>query len=174
MKPDALLVVDMQTALVQENPWHVDALIHNIQQLLMVCRKRSIPVIYVRHHETEGDLMSGSEGWIIDKAVAPLPGEAIVEKVYNSAFRQTGLQEHLQSIGVHHLLICGMQTEYCIDTTVKVAFELGYQVTVPAGATSTFDNHGCKAEDIVAFYENAIWKDRFAKVVTVDTLINII
>lgn len=172
MKPDAMLVIDMQTALVREKPWHVDTLIHNIQQLLKVCRERSIPVIYVRHHELEGDLVSGSEGWTIDKAVAPLPGEKIIEKAYNSAFRQTDLQEHLQTIGAHHLLICGMQTEYCVDTTVKVAFEFGYQVTVPAGTTGTFDGHGCKAEEIVDFYEKAIWQDRFAKVISIDRLIN--
>jgi len=169
MKPDAMIVIDVQTALVEAHPYREETLVDTIQRLLAACRAEGIPVIYVQHGDE--DLVSGTPGWEIAAAVAPRAGETVFEKHFNSAFRGTGLHGHLRGLGAKELLICGMQTEYCVDTSVKVAFELGYTVTVPRGGTGTFDNGLFTARDLTNFYENYIWEGAFARIAPVDTLL---
>ena len=105
---------------------------------------------------------------MIASSIAPEPGEPVFEKHFNSAFRQTGLDAHLRLLGAKHLLLCGMQTEYCVDTSVKVAFELGYTVNLPVGGTTTFDNRIFKAADLITYYERYIWAGSLAKVLPVE------
>ncbi|MDD3214850.1 MAG: cysteine hydrolase family protein, partial [Eubacteriales bacterium] len=169
MKPDAMLVIDVQTALVKAGPYHKEQLLDTISGLLSACRHAEIPVIYVQHDDEE--LVPGSEGWRITPEVAPEAGEKCFEKQFSSAFRKTGLQSYLQKLNVQNLLVCGMQTEYCVDTTIRVAFELGYNVTVPKGGTSTFDNWHFKADELVYYYENRIWNGRFAQVAAAGTIL---
>ncbi len=169
MKPDAMIVIDVQTMLVEHHPYHEEELISNIQKLLAACRRAGVPVIYVQHDDEE--LAHGTPGWEIAAAIAPEAGETVFEKHYNSAFRGTGLHEHLQTLGARNLLICGMQTEYCVDTSVKVAFELGYSLTIPKGGTSTFDNKLFKGADLVTFYQYYIWNGAFAEIKPVETLL---
>ena len=123
MNYDALLIVDMQTALVEAEPYNRAAVVENINSLVSACRKNKIPVIYIQHDGGVGDeLAHGSTGWTIVQGLAPLPDEKIFEKHYNSAFRETGLREYLHGINAKNIILCGMQTEYCLDTTCKVAF----------------------------------------------------
>lgn len=63
---------------------------------------------------------------------------------------------------VDQLEICGAQTEYCIDATIKMAHGLGYQVVMKHGAASTFDNSFMTAPETNTFFER-IWRDRFLK-----------
>lgn len=63
-----------------------------------------------------------------------------------------------------------MAANYCIDTTIKVAFELGYNVTVIKGGTTTFDDMKITAEQLVEYYEN-IWNGRFAQVVELENML---
>lgn len=171
MKPDALVVIDVQAGLVDAHPYHEEELIGNIQRLLAACRTRQIPVIYIQHDEEDGELIPGSDAWQIAAPIAPQPGEKIFEKHFSSAFRKTGLHEYLQSIGAQNIILCGMQTEYCVDATTKVAFELGYDVRIPVGGTSTYDNGLFTGADLVKFYQWYIWHKRFAAVVPMDVLI---
>lgn len=165
MSYDALIVIDMQTALVKANPYNKTAVIANITELLTTCRIRGLPVIYIQHDGGAGDeLEHGSAGWELYEEIAPLPSEKVFEKQYNSAFRSTGLREHLDTIGAKNIILCGMQTEYCVDVTCKVAFEYGYKVTIPQYATTTFDNAFASGKDLSEYYENKIWNNRYAQV----------
>ena len=78
-------------------------------------------------------------------------------------FKETGLKEYLDQQGIQQLVLCGMQTEYCVDTSVKVGFEYGYKLVIPEGAVTTFDGEDIPAETLNEFYEN-IWAERFADV----------
>lgn len=169
MKPDALIVIDVQKVLVDDHPYQEDTLLGHIQSLIAACRSQGIPVVYVQHEEDEGGLVRGTEGWQIDSRLAPLAGDARFFKRFGSAFRGTGLHEHLHALGVRNLMLCGMQTEYCVDTTCKVAFELGYGVTIPRGATTTYDNRLFKAQDLIRYYEYFIWAGSLANTVPMET-----
>ena len=89
--------------------------------------------------------------------------EKVFQKRYNSIFKETGLKEYLDQQGIQQLVLCGMQTEYCVDTSVKVGFEYGYKLVIPEGAVTTFDGEDIPAETLNEFYEN-IWAERFADV----------
>ena len=171
MSYDALIIVDMQTALVEAGPFNRVNVIENMKVLLDSCRKKGIPVIYIQHDGGMGDeLEHGTVGWTIYKEIAPLPDEKIFEKQYNSAFRKTGLHEYLQEEGIKKIILCGMQTEYCLDVTCKVAFEYEYEVTIPQSTTTTFDNAFASGKDLAEYYENKIWNNRYAQVVRIDEI----
>ena len=175
MRYDAMIIVDMQTELIKNNPYNKEQVLENIKHLLSVCRNNQVPVIYIRHDDGEGtDLEAGSEGWEIYNEIAPISDEVIIDKQFSSAFRETRLKEHLDKIGAKNLILCGMQVEYCFDTTCRVAFEYGYNVTVPKATTTTFDNTLATAEDLCTYYEDKIWHNRFAQVIEVEEVVSAI
>ena len=168
MKQDALIVIDVQKALVDAHPWQESTVLNNINRLIAGCRAAGIPVVFVQHDEDEGELVRGSEGWQITPQLEPFATDKRIEKRFGSAFRQTGLRDYLESRGVERLVICGMQTEYCIDTSIKVAFEFGYEVVVPAGATTTYANPFLSGEKLISYYEHMIWHEPLARVIPVE------
>ncbi len=175
MNYDALMIVDMQTALVEAEPYNRVTVIENIKVLLNTCRKKCLPIIYIQHDGGNGDeLEHGSAGWAIYKEIAPMPDEKIFEKQHNSAFRKTGLHEYLQEIGVKNVILCGMQTEYCLDVTCKVAFEYEYEVTIPESTTTTFDNAFASGKDLAEYYESKIWNNRYAQVVSMEQVLKLL
>ncbi len=123
MNYDALMIVDMQTALVEAEPYNRVAVIENIKALLDTSRKKGLPVIYIQHDGGTGDeLEHGSIGWTIYKDIAPMPDEKIFEKQYNSAFRKTGLHEYLQEIGVKTLFYveCRQSTVWMLPVRLRL------------------------------------------------------
>jgi nicotinamidase-related amidase len=155
----------MQNEAFDRNPYRRDDMVANVESLLAACRESAIPVVFVRHDDGPGtQLERGSHGWRIHESVRPLPDEPIVDKRFNSGFRETDLESRLGAFGVDTLIMVGWQTEYCIDTTCRVAFELGYRVIMPEMTNSTFDNGPLTGESIYRFFNERIFRDRFATV----------
>ena len=172
MNYDAFIVIDMQTLIVNANPYNRDETVANIDKLISVCRSKKIPVIFVRHDDGPGEpLEKGTDGFKITKELTPREGEKIFDKNFNSAFRKTGLREYLDAMGAKQIIICGMQTEFCIDATIKVAFEYEYDVTVVRDGVTTLDNGELTGRQICDFYLGKIWNGRFAVVKTADEII---
>ena len=168
----ALLVVDVQQGLMDQGPWKKARLLESICRLLGAFRSQGAPVIFIRHDDGPGTALAfGGAGWQVAREVAPLRGERVFDKKHNSAFLHTGLGRYLDSLGVGTLVIVGLQTEYCIDATVKSAFEQGYRVVIPAGGVSTFRNHRLPARKINLFFYKYIWQGRFADVLPVEEII---
>ncbi|WP_029177783.1 cysteine hydrolase family protein [Streptococcus suis] len=164
----ALLVIDIQNLLVKEKPYAIEERLALWQDSLTQARQAGLEVIHVRHHDQE--LVKGTVDWEIHSTVAPLASEKIFDKTFNSAFNETGLHTYLQEKGMEQLIIMGMATNFCIDTTIKVAFELGYKVAVIQDGTTTSYSGKLDAEDLIDHYQN-IWSWNFAQV---DRLENII
>lgn len=172
-KKFALIIVDVQTDLILSHPYQKDTLIYQTQQLLKKARNHSTDIVYIRHNDKRGTpLEKGTSGWQIYSEVAPAADEWIIDKQYNSAFKNTALHTYLQSKSITDLVIVGLQTEYCIDATIKVAFELGYDVHVPHQMTSTFDNCFLSAKDLIDYFETKIWNDRYAQVCSFEESLN--
>lgn len=162
----ALLVVDVQQGLLDKGPFEKERLVKTLGRLLGEFRRGERPVLFVRHDDGPGtELAAGARGWEIAREVSPLKGEKIFDKRFNSAFLETGLEKHLGELGIKTLVVAGMQTEYCIDATVKSAFERGFQVLLPKGGITTFDNGGFPAARINRFYYENIWQGRFGEIV---------
>lgn len=142
MKNAALLIIDVQNGFdderwgVRNNPDAED----RIAELLEVWRRSGRPVIHVRHlsREPGSPLSPGQPGAEIKAAVAPLPGEKVVEKNVNSAFIGTDLEQHLRDSGIHEVVVTGLTTDHCVSTTARMAGNLGFETYLVADATATF------------------------------------
>lgn len=164
-----LLVIDVQQAMIDDHPTRMDEFMLNLKMLIDAAHKGGNEVVYVRHDGGKGDpLAYDTSGWQLERSLIPRAEERVFDKRFNSAFRKTGLHEYLSAQDVSKLVICGMQTEYCIDTSIKVAFELGYDVVVPAGATTTYANPFLSGEKLITYYERMIWHEPLAKVIPME------
>lgn len=116
----------------------------NIARLLEAWRRTRRPVIFVQHVSREKDspLRPNQPGVEIKHEVQPREGEPVVQKSVNSAFIGTSLEEDLRRRGLGTLVVTGMQTNYCVSTTVRMAGNLGFETYVVSDATATFDNTG--------------------------------
>ncbi|MEE9207358.1 MAG: cysteine hydrolase family protein [Gemmatimonadota bacterium] len=159
----AVLVVDVQDGAVALGPYCGEVVIDNIVKLIAASRAAGVEVIYVQHDGEPGEeLAPGSKGWEIHAAVRPESEERIVRKRFNSAFRETDLQLYLEERGIGTLILVGMQTEYCIDTTCRVAFENGFAVVMPEMTNTTYDNGELTARQIYEYHNRRIFEGRFA------------
>jgi nicotinamidase-related amidase len=161
----ALLIIDVQNIMFTEEGGTFEAadVATRIAGLLEKARCEGVPVVYVQHTEPEGELAEGEPGWFIHESIAPGEGEPIVRKAFWDSFMETNLQAVLEELGIESLVLCGMQTEFCVDTTVRGAFARGYRnnIVVSDGHT-TFDTEVLPAEKIRA-HHNRIWGGRFAR-----------
>lgn len=171
MSKSLLLVIDMQKAMEIEPAYNINSVKKNIKTLLEKYRREGLPVVYVQHEGKEGSVIARSaKGWPIIEDIAPIEDETIVNKRFNSGFKDTNLEEVLNSYNPEEVVITGMQSEYCIDTTVRVAFEKGYNIIVPRETNTTFDTELLTGKEIYE-HHNAIWDGRFARVVDMKEIV---
>lgn len=167
-----LLVIDTQKLIVNEKLYEFDKFVSNVKRLIHEARENSIEVIYVRHDDGAGnELTKGTGGFEIYEKFQPMENEKIFDKNVNSAFRGTGLLEYLKHKGEKDVIIVGLQTDYCIDATIKCGFEHGFNVIVPAYANTTVDNQFMAAEQSYKYYNEFMWNGRYAECISVDETI---
>lgn len=175
MKNTILLIVDMQTGLIKKHPYNELTVIHNIKELQDSCRKHNIEVIHVRHDDGyNGLLEKNTSNWQIYKELLPINGEKIFDKEYNSAFKNTGLKEYLDTKKITTIILVGMQSEFCIDATCRIAYEYDYKVIIPSETTTTFFNDFLSGQEASQYYEKKIWNDRFASVLPIEEVLMMI
>ena len=92
----------------------------------------------------------------------------------NSCFGNRELAKYLEDEKEDTLMIVGLQTNFCIDATVKSAFERGYKVIVPEGTNSTFDNEYMDKKTTYDYYNKMMWPRRFAVCVSMEEAISIL
>ena len=148
----ALIVVDVQNAMFDEaDPVYrgVD-LLENIQRLIEHARATNVPVIYIQHDGGTGsNLAHGSTGWEIHPSTAPRDTEFVIEKKTPDSFHRTTLDTVLRSRRVQQLVLCGIQSEVCVDTTCRRAVSLGYDVTLVSDAHSTWARGELSAKQVI-------------------------
>jgi nicotinamidase-related amidase len=113
----------------------------NIASLLQGWRAQDATVVHVRHiSRSPASLFApGQAGVEFQPALAPLPGEHVVEKNVPDAFINTGLERWLRVRGVDELVIVGVSTNNSVESTVRTAGNLGFKACVVADATFAFE-----------------------------------
>jgi nicotinamidase-related amidase len=142
-----------------------------IAGLLAGARGALVPIFHVQHDGGPGHILAkGSIGWPHHAAVQPRSGEAIVEKRYSSAFHDTDFHSRLTEAGVDRLVVAGIQTEMCVDSTCRAAVALGYKVMLVWDAHTTFDSPVLPAEKIIA-HHNRTLADGFVDLVSASDVV---
>ena len=161
-----LIIVDVQNDYFAGGAMELvgmDAAAANCARLLDACREARVPIFHVQHLSTRpgaGFFVPDTPGCEIHSSVQPASGEAHIVKHFPSAFRDTDLRQLLQLSGIGELVICGAMTHMCIDTTVRAAFDHGYQCQLIADACATrdleFEGRRVAAADVQAGFMAAL------------------
>lgn len=168
MSKAALIVIDVQMALSgTDSPLRDgEAFLARLSDLVARARAASVPIVFVQHDGGAGDELERlSDGWRINPDSGYLDGDMVVEKTACDSFQETNLQELLSDLGASHLILSGMMTEYCVDTTCRRASSLGYQVTLISDGHATHDTGDLTADQIMA-HHNATLSGSFATLST--------
>jgi nicotinamidase-related amidase len=171
----ALIVIDVQQSFAQMPFWSEG--IHApfeaaLLRLEAGCRAAKVPVVHIFHVGLAGPFRKDS-GWV--KPLPWLPDNPAVrfDKHTHNAFTDTGLDLWLRRQGIGQLIICGIRTEQCCETTARVGADLGYAVDFVSEATLTFpmthtgSGRTFTAREITTRTE-LVLQDRFARIVDVD------
>ena len=144
----------------------------NTSRIIQAARDNQIEVIYFSMMmDQELDFQSAMKNSRLQNRCIQGKVEKIFTKNINSCFGNKDFTDYVKDENT--LMIVGLQTNFCIDATVKSAFERGYKVIVPQGANSTFDNDYMSGEETYKYYNDMMWPKRFATCVSVDEAIKL-
>ncbi|MEY4757283.1 MAG: hypothetical protein RJA34_2181 [Pseudomonadota bacterium] len=171
----ALVVIDVQESFTQMPFWRMDevpAFVDALSRLNAGCRARGMPVVHIFHVGQAGPFRSES-GFVRPMDFLCDAPDVRFEKHTHNAFTDTGLDLWLRRQGVGKLIIAGIRTEQCCETTARVGADLGYAVDFVTEATLTFpmthatSGRTYSADEIKAHTE-LVLAGRFARIVNVD------
>src|SRR5512140_3106652 len=150
----ALLIIDVQHALCsgEYEAFEAARVIDRINIVSRKARAAGAPVVVIQHEERGGPLEYATAGWRLAQGLEVLPADIYLRKRATDSFHNTELQAMLQARGITHLIICGLQSEFCVDTTTRRALALGYPVTLVSDGHSTMDNGVLTAAQISAHH----------------------
>lgn len=187
----ALIVIDVQESFRAGPLWETISdpkIADKVNRLVRPARRAGDLVVWVLHSEAgSGGAFDPALGHVrlLEELEQPEDGEPLIHKTSHNAFTTTNLQQLLTERGVRELTVCGIRTEQCVETTARVASDLGYQVTFVVDATATnpiphrdapadrsvaellADPRTLPAEEIIRRTEYAL-AGRFATIATVD------
>ena len=145
-------------------------------KLLQAFRQKSMPIIHIQHISTRQGaafFVPNTKGVDIHESVTPINDETIFQKNFPNSFRETPLLAHLRRQQITELVIAGMMTHMCIDTTIRAATDLGFQCLLAHDACATkslsFGGAIVSAEHVQTSFLAAL-NGFFAKVLSVEEL----
>jgi nicotinamidase-related amidase len=188
----ALIVIDVQESFRARPLWETISnpkITDQVDRLVGLARSVGDTVVWVLHSEPgSGDVFDPALGHVrLMDELRRQDGEPLIHKTSHNAFTTTNLQQLLTERGVRELTVCGIRTEQCVETTARLASDLGYQVTFVSDATATnpiphrdapadqsvaellADPRTLSAEEVIRRTEYAL-AGRFATIATVDDL----
>jgi nicotinamidase-related amidase len=154
----ALLVIDVQRALCsgEHAAFEANRVIERINQVARKARSAGAAVVVIQHESDTGPLVHGSSGWQVADGLETRSSDLFLRKTATDSFHRTELHALLQARGVTQLAICGLQSEFCVDTTTRRALALGYPVILVSDAHSTSDNGVLTAAQITAHHNQTL------------------
>ena len=178
----ALLVIDVQMAFVHRDEQgarrSTPLAETNIRRLLDRFRKAGGRIVHIHHHSHEdgSPFAAGLPGAAVQEFAKPAPGEALYIKHVNSGFIGTSLEADLRHAGVEHLVLCGGTANQCVETTARMAGNLGFNTLYVADGVWAYGNIGPDGrehspEDVLSISLSNL-QGEFATVLSTDELLN--
>ncbi|GAA1718839.1 isochorismatase family protein [Kribbella yunnanensis] len=142
MSRTALLVVDVQESFRVRPSWQVvnhPDIADRVGRLVAAARAAGDLVVWVLHTESgTGTAFDPASGQVrLVEGLEPVEGEPVITKTAHNAFTTTNLQQIFTQHGVTSVVVSGIRTEQCCETTARVASDLGYDVVFVTEATAT-------------------------------------
>ncbi|WP_368031060.1 cysteine hydrolase family protein [Arcobacter sp. s6] len=176
----ALIIIDIQNDYFQGgacelvNPMEASL---KAKEVLEYFRKKDIPIFHIQHINIRKGatfFLPNTKGVQIHENVKPLENEIIIEKNFPNSFLETNLESELEKQNIKELVICGMMSHMCIDSTVRAAFDLGFDCTIAHDACTTKDlvflNKKLNAREVHDSFMSALGSI-FAKIVSIKEII---
>ncbi len=150
----AILVIDIQQGLCEgpDAAHDCPGTIARINVVTHRARESGVPVFFIQHESSAGYLVHGSREWQLAADLQVEAGDRRIRKTTPDAFLRTELHEALQAFGVTRLVVCGMHTEFCVDTTIRKAMALGYPVVLVSDAHTSAGNAAISAQQVIAHH----------------------
>lgn len=162
---EALVIIDIQNDYFPGGAMELEGALEASQvaeQVKSQFSAKGLPVFVVQHiaGESASFFRPGTFGVELHESVALQPTDVLIQKRFPNAFRETELQRELADRGIKKLTILGMMTHMCIDTSVRAAADLGFEVTLVSDGCATraleFDGKRVSAAEVQAAYLAAL------------------
>lgn len=160
MTNKALIVIDLQQGIENSGTglFRLTDVLAGVNQRITEYRNNHLPIIFIQHEDTT--LVIDSPNWQLFEQLDARACDFYVGKTHANSFFQTTLKKLLDELAVTDLEFCGAQTEYCVDTTIRMAHGLGYTCFMKRGLSTTLDNTLLRAQTVIQHHEN-LWDQRF-------------
>ena len=140
----ALLIIDIQNDYFKDGAMELlgaEEAAQNAARLIANFRMKQMPILFVQHIASEqaSFFRPNTVGVKINNRISPNAEDSIFQKKYPNSLRETELLSYLKKYHIHKLVICGMMTHMCVDTTVRAAFDLGFENILIGDACATKD-----------------------------------
>ena len=178
----ALLVIDVQDSFKAGPRWaqrSTPGFERNISRLIDGFRAAGRPVIYFLHSDNDEHFSVDSPSYRLMDFLEPRAGEPILHKTTRNCFTSTNLLPTLMQLGVRRVVVTGIQTEQCCETTTRVGADLGFDVDFVTEATMTFPiprnadgSGGALSTDAIIERTEYALRRRFARIATVDEILS--
>jgi nicotinamidase-related amidase len=154
----ALLVIDVQQELCEgdRRAYQTAEVISRINRVSEKARTAGALVIFIQHESASGELRSGTDGWELARGLNVEPADLRIRKTASDSFHRTELEDILKRHGVTDLVICGMHTEFCVDSTTRRALALGYPVVLVADGHTSEDKGHLSAVQIIRHHNETL------------------
>lgn len=176
----ALLIIDVQNDYFRNGKMELhmpEKALNNINKLETAFIDSELPIIYIQHIKDQEDadfFKRGTQGSFLHEKLKIDSSSIIIEKQFPNSYVATNLQEVLESLKIKQVVITGMMTHMCIDSTTRASKELGYHPILISDATATkslyFDNHEISAADVQHSFLSAL--TNFSTVISTDEFIS--
>lgn len=154
----AVLVIDVQRGLCEGGyaTFESAQVIGRINQVTSRARAAGALVVIIQHESKSGLLTHGSPGWQLAPALYTADTDTLVRKAATDAFHLTELDVLLKRRTVTEVVVCGMQSDFCVDTTTRRALALGYEVVLVSDGHTTLDNKHLTAAQIIEHHNETL------------------
>ncbi len=167
----ALLVIDIQDSFkISPERWasrNNPRFEENVTKLIAKFREADAPIVFVLHNDSDPGFRPGDPEVRLMSFLDKRDSDPLITKNTRNAFTSTDLQSRLDALGIRKVVVSGISTEQCCETTTRVAADLGYDVDFVTEATATFPI-GTLSTDAIVERTEAVLNKRFARVTTVD------
>ncbi len=140
---NALLLIDIQKDYFPGGRMELEGSVEAARQaslLLNQFRAQGFPTVHIQHISLRPEasfFLPDTDGIKFHELITPREDERVITKHFPNSFRETALFDHLKSLDVENLTICGMMTHMCVDATTRAAVDLGFTVVVADNACAT-------------------------------------